>query len=266
MGNKKELSSGEGKAAQKLPAEDTASMSIPGHLREIKTRLTRVILVFVAALVLSYLFSETIVIEFIRMGQVFDFVVIDPAEMVSCYVKITLVMAFVITSPVILHQIWGFVRPALLPSEKRIGFFSLLGGLFFFVVGAVFAYLVAVPFTLQFFVSFGALDVITPQISFLSYINFVLGTLVIFGVVFEMPMLTLFLTQIGLIKPKMLVKSRKIAILIIFIVAAIITPPDVVSQVVIALPMMLLYEISIWICKYIVKRKEAKEEAEAVAA
>ena len=248
--------------AKAAPVAD-AKMSISGHLVEIKSRLTWVIIALVVSIVVCSFFVDPIVVELINKGQGFSFVSIAPGEVVGSYVKIVLIAALVITAPVILYQIWGFIRPALEASEKRMGIFALLGGTGFFIVGVLFAYFVAAPFTLQFFVNFDTTGLIKAQVSIQSYIDFMLTTMVTFGLVFEMPMLTLFLSQLGIIKPKFLIKTRKYAILIIAIVAAILTPPDVISQITIAVPMLVLYEISILVCRVIAKRKDLKKAAQA---
>ncbi|MGI6193297.1 MAG: twin-arginine translocase subunit TatC [Christensenellales bacterium] len=242
---------------------DGAKMSLAGHLVEIKTRLTRVILTFIAGVVLCSFFVEAIITELINKGEGFSFVTIAAGELVGSYVKIVLIAALVLSGPVILYQIWGFVRPALEEHEKRMGLFALLGGTGFFILGVLFAYFVAAPFTLQFFANFDTTGLVKTQVSIQSYIDFMITTLVTFGLVFEMPMLTLFLSQLGIIKPKFLIKTRKYAILIIAILAAILTPPDVVSQITIAVPMLVLYEISIVVCRMIEKRKEQKKAAQA---
>lgn len=260
MPNKNEESAAKTTALQEHTNSSAtpATMSLSGHLSEIKSRLTWIIVIFVLSVVVGSIFVDVIVTEFVRKGSGFNFVYISPAELVTAYVKIVLIAGLVVTSPVILYQIWGFVSPALKQSEKRMGFFAMLGGAGFFLLGAAFAYFAAAPFTINFFVNFDTTGLIDAQISFESYIDFMLSLLVTFGLVFEMPMLTLFLSQLGIVKPQFLIKTRKYAILVIFIIAAVITPPDVVSQVTVALPMIILYEISIMVCRVIVKRKNAK--------
>lgn len=233
-------------------------MTVMGHLREIRTRLVRVALVYVVLVVLCFLFIDSVSEALLRLGSGFNFVYTAPAELVTSYVKLTLVCALVLASPFVLYQIWGFVAPALTVREKRLGFLGLLGGLVFFLLGAVFAYFVAIPFMLEFFVNFNNSELITPMISYDNYLNFVLVTAVSFGVVFEMPVLSLLLSQFGILKPQFLRKFRKYALLIMAIVAAIITPPDVVSQVAILVPMMLLYELSVLISSAVVRRKASK--------
>ena len=244
-------------------ASADVNMSIAGHLVEVKARLTRVILAFVAGIIAGSFVVEPIMSELIRTGRGFSFIYIDPGELVGSYIKVVLIISLVLSAPVILYQIWGFIRPALKASEKRMGLFALLGGTGFFIVGVLFAYLVAAPFTINFFVNFDTTGLVQAQISIKSYIDFMLTTMITFGLVFEMPMLTLFLSQLGIIKPKFLIKTRKYAILVIAVIAAILTPPDVVSQITIGVPMIVLYEISILVCRVIAKRKDLKKAAQA---
>ena len=247
---------------QKQAPADGAKMNISGHLTEIKSRLTWVIIAFVVSVIVCSIFVEPIVAELIKKGNGFNFVYISPGELVSSYVKIVMIASLVLTAPVILYQIWGFVRPALKTGEKRMGFLAMLGGTGFFIAGVLFAYYVAAPFTINFFINFDTSGLINAQISFEKYISFMLSLMVTFGLVFEMPM---FLSQLGIVKPKFLISTRKYAVLVIFIVAAILTPPDVISQFTIAVPMLVLYEISIAVCRFIEKRKKTKNTAEEAA-
>jgi hypothetical protein len=160
-----------GEKGAKSPPSDVR-MSISGHLVEIKSRLTRVILAFVVGVIAGSFVVEPIMSELIRTGKGFSFIYIDPGELVGSYIKVVLIISLVLSAPVILYQIWGFVRPALEANEKRMGLFALLGGTGFFIVGMVFAYLVAAPFTINFFVNFDTTGLIKAQISIKSYIDF----------------------------------------------------------------------------------------------
>ena len=244
------------------PKEGGKRMTVTGHLREIRTRLVRSALVYLLLAVLCFFVVGRISEALMALGRRFHFVYTAPAELVTAYVKLSLVCALVLASPFLLYQIWGFVAPALKRTEKRLVFLGLCGGLVFFLLGAVFAYFVAIPFMLDFFANFDPSGAVLPMISYENYLSFVLGSLVCFGVVFEMPMLALLLSQFGILKAKTLVRFRKYAVLVIAIVAAIVTPPDVVSQIVVLIPMMLLYEISILICRAVGRRKAAKARAE----
>lgn len=236
-------------------------MTVMAHLGEFRKRLVAIALVYLLLAIASFIVVEYIVGALIDLGGELNFVYLAPGELVASYFRLALIMALVLCAPFIAYQIWGFVRPALKTKEKQSCLFGLCGGLIFFLLGAVFAYLVAIPFMLDFFARFGTIE-ITASISFEKYMNFLISTLVCFGLVFELPVLSFLLSHLGILKPGFLAKVRKYAILVIFILAAIITPPDIVSQVMIALPMLLLYELSIWINKAVWKSKEAKAKRE----
>ena len=131
------------------------------------------------------------------------------------------------------------------------------------MLGIVFARLVSVPFMLRFLISFTGEVSVSASISIQQYISFLLTVFLIFGIVFEMPVVTVVLTALGILRAEWLAKGRKIMIVAIFFLAAVITPPDVISQILIAVPMLLLYEISIILCRIVgKKRKQAAEAAE----
>ena len=163
------------------------------------------------------------------------------------------------SSPVFFYQIWSFIAPGLYDEEKRfilpVAFISAI----FFIGGALFCYHIVFPFAFSFFVSFATDEIVAmPKVS--EYLDFVLKLLLAFGLIFEMPLFAFFLSRMGLITADMMRSVRRYAILIIFIVAAILTPPDVVSQLLMAGPMLLLYELSIFIAAMFGKKKKAKEE------
>jgi len=259
--SKANLPQKKGDAGQTKKVVKDKRMTVMAHIGEFRKRLVAIALVYLLLAVACFIVVEYIVGALIDLGGELNFVYLAPGELVSAYFRLALIMALVLCAPFIAYQIWGFVRPALKAKEKQSCLFGLCGGLIFFLLGAVFAYLVAIPFMLDFFARFGTIE-ITASISFEKYMNFLISTLVCFGLVFELPVLSFLLSHLGLLKPGFLAKVRKYAILVIFILAAIITPPDIVSQVMIALPMLLLYELSIWVNKAVWKRKEAKAKRE----
>ena len=176
--------------------------------------------------------------------------------------KLALILAVVVTSPVLIFQIWGFVSPALTKEEKRAVRPALLGGIYFFCLGAAFSYCVALPFMIQFLVNFSQSDFIHSSISVASYLDFMIGMLLTFGLVFEEPMLAFVLTSLGVLTPQLLRTVRSYAIPIIFVLAAVITPPDVVSQFMVAVPMIVLYELSILISAAVYRKRQRAEKAE----
>ncbi|MDO4549177.1 MAG: twin-arginine translocase subunit TatC [Clostridia bacterium] len=250
--------------AKKTKATGDDSMSITGHLSELRRRIAVAVVVLFASFICCFAFIREIADYVLNMGldSGFNFVYLAPSELLTSYFKLSLIAALMITAPVILYELWLFVSPALDEKESRNGRVALVVGFLFFLIGAVFAYTVALPFMVQFLVAFNTSSYIESSISVENYLNFVTRMVAVFGVTFEMPILAFLLSSIGILKTSAMRRVRKYAILVIFIVAAIITPPDVVSQVMIALPMILLYEVSIFICARVEKRRAAREAAE----
>ncbi len=224
-----------------------STMTVAGHLAELRRRLFVIVLALLGFSVLAFVFVESFVNGMLRLSEGFQFVYLAPAELVTAYLKFSLVLGLVFSSPIILWQVWAFVSPGLKGEEKRSVKTAIGAGFLFFLLGALFCYFIVLPMTLNFFYHFNGSTNITPSISFDNYMNFVLSMLVVFGLVFEMPVLSFLLARLGVLQGEWLRKGRKYAILLVFIVAAIITPPDVVSQLMTAAPMLLLYELSIYV-------------------
>jgi len=163
---------------------------------------------------------------------------------------------------VIIWQIMRFVLPALYSNEKKVFFIMMFFGVALFVGGVCFGYFLVLQPVMSTLIRLAGPD-ITPMITASSYMSFVLGFLIPFGLVFEIPMVTYFLTMVGIITPDLLKKNRKYVLLVILILAALLTPPDIVSQLCLAAPMLLLYEIGIQISQFVYKRKLKKERKKA---
>jgi sec-independent protein translocase protein TatC len=176
--------------------------------------------------------------------------------MVHLYVSF--MVALVVAFPYILWEIWSFVRPALLPNEKKYSrglvFFSTL----LFIIGMVFSYFLIVPLTINFFSTYQVSDSVNNSITLNSYISTVVSLTLATGLVFELPIVVFFLTKIGLVTPKFMKKNRKYVLVILLTIAAIITPPDVFSQILVTIPLMLLYELSILISARVYRFKTSK--------
>ena len=238
------------------------NMSLVGHLKEIRNRIALVAVALIVAFVVCFTFIKPLATKLLEMGQKFGFqyVYLSPSELITSYFKLSLILAVVIISPLLLAQIWGFLAPALTKREKKAIGPAFAGGLVFFFIGAVFSYLIAIPFMIQFLINYSRSDMIASAISVASYLDFMVGMVLTFGLVFEMPMLEFVLSNLGILTPEILKKLRSYAVVLIFIVAAVITPPDVVSQFMIAVPMLGLYELSIAISA-VISRRRAKREA-----
>ena len=190
----------------------------------------------------------------------YEFVSIAPQEKLMQYFRVSLIAAVIVTIPVALYQVYAFAKPGLKRSESFFFRLVLLFGLALFCVGVLFAYKVTLPFMLNFLVTLEGTDYITASISIESYINLCLTMFIIFGCVFEMPLVTIILSKMGIANPEILKKGRGVAIVLIFFIAAVVTPPDIVSQCMVAIPMVLLYFVSIFLSGIFYKPKEDDDD------
>jgi sec-independent protein translocase protein TatC len=238
----------------------TRKMPLVSHLNELRRRLMISIGFFLAAASVCFTKVEYFSNELIALAKGFEFIYVAPAELLMSYIMISVICGMVLSLPVICYQLWKFIRPGLMPKERKAGVLVLIFGMILFFGGAAFAYVIVLPFTLKFFVALNTQSNITAMVSVQNYLNFVVTILVTFGTVFELPIVIILLTQIGLINPKIMRKQRKYAILVIFILAAIITPPDVTSQILVAVPMIVLFEVSTIVSSILFHKKLAKLE------
>ncbi len=237
------------------------TMTFWEHVAELRTRLLVSAVALIAGMIVCFFFVEPAARFIMQPVGDMQFIYLSPPELFMSYVKIALLGGFVLASPVILFQIWLFVRPGLSGRER----FSLIIGLFFgvifFVAGAAFSFFVIVPFTIRFFLQYQN-DAIKAMFSFSEYIGFVSSMVLSFGTAFELPIVISILAGLGIVTGTGLAKVRGIGILLIFIAAAIITPPDVVSQIFLGVPMMLLFELSILLAKGQEKRRAKRLDLE----
>ena len=240
------------------------SMSLSGHLRELRNRILVVLAVFIIGVVVCFSSASPSVELLTGLGEDFgyQFVYIRPQELLMVYFTISLLGAFVLSLPVTAYEIFSFCSPGLKQLEKSMMLLGMIFGTVFFVVGVLFAYFITVPFMLRFLISFSSDVAVTASISIQEYMSFLLMVFTIFGVIFELPVLSVILTALGVVRPSWLVKARRPMIVAIFFVAAIITPPDIVSQIMVAIPIVALYEFSILLSRLVYKAKR-KKEAEA---
>ena len=212
------------------------------HLEELRRRIIYCLLFIVAAAFISYPFINKIL--FFLAKPLGKMVFIQPVEAFVTYIKLALFCALFISLPFIIYQIWAFISPGLKKNEKRYALLFAPLGFLLFIIGCAFAYFVIIPFGIKFLLGFQSAWLV-PMITVSSYITFFCIMILIFGCVFQLPVVILLLGKLGLIDPITLRRNRKYVILVIFVIAAIITPPDVITQIMISLPLILLYEISI---------------------
>jgi sec-independent protein translocase protein TatC len=219
------------------------------HLGELRQRIMWSLAAVLVGLGITLPFIERLM-KFVRRpfelaapGQ--KLVFLAPTEAFWVYMKVAIIAGLILAMPMVLYQIWAFVAPGLHTHEKRYAAPFVLVGSLFFVMGAAFAQLVVIPYALRFLVSFPGAE-LAPMISVNSYVDFVLKFTLAFGVVFELPVLITLASRLGIVTPQMLARNRKYAVLGNFIVAAILTPtPDIFNQMLMAGPLILLYELGI---------------------
>ena len=229
---------------------DDGSMTLTGHQKELRNRLIICAAVFVVGVIGFLAISDKLIdlLTAMAMNANYTFVFLAPQEKLMQYFRVSLLAAVVVTVPVALYQMNAFAKHGL---KKREPFFLklvILMGLALFCVGVLFAYKLMMPFMLR-FLSTGieGADYIQTTTSIESYVSLCLTMFIIFGCVFEMPLVTIILSKMGIANPEILKKARGVAIVLIFFIAAVVTPPDIVSQCMVAIPMVLLYFVSIFL-------------------
>jgi sec-independent protein translocase protein TatC len=177
----------------------------------------------------------------------------------SAHIWTSITAGFILAFPFILWEIWKFIKPGLYAKERKNSKRFIIISSFLFFLGVLFGYFVITPLSINFLGAYRVADEVRSNIDLSSYIGLLRASVLASGLIFEMPIIIFFLTKMGLVSPEFLRKYRKYALVLVLIVAAVITPPDIISQIIVAIPMMILYETSITISKIVISR-EKKEK------
>ncbi len=235
-------------------------MPLTEHLRELRARIIKSIVALLVGAGISFYFSDKI-FEILKLPvnksypQV-ELITLSPTEPLFILLKITFIAGLIISSPVILYQIWRFVEPGLYAHEKKLFIPLLTFSIILFISGACFAYFAVLPVALKFLIGIGFSQLnATPFLSVGMYVGFVLKMILGFGIAFEMPIVIYMLQRAGLVTEQQLKKFRRYFIVIAFVIGALIAP-DVATQVLMAIPLIILYEISILLGKMATKKNE----------
>jgi len=228
---------------------DDDKIPFTSHLEELRRRLIICFIAVAVGFVVSYGFKEQlfeILMQPLKhsMAKGDTLIYTNLPEAFFTYLKVAFLTGIGLASPIIIYQFWMFVAPGLYEKEKRLLLPIVFLSTLFFVGGALFGYFIVFPYGFKFFLGF-ATETIRPMPSMKEYLSFAAKLLLAFGIVFELPLVITFMAKLGLVTVPFLKRNRKYAILLFFAGAAILTPPDVVTQIMMALPLMLLYEISI---------------------
>jgi len=250
--------------------EEDEKIPFTSHLEELRNRLIKCFIAVGVGFAISYGFKEILFKILVRplvqvMAEGDHLIFTGLPEAFFTYLKVAMLAGLMLASPVILYQFWMFVAPGLYKKERR-----LLGPIvflssFFFIAGALFGYFIVFPWGFKFFLGF-ATESIRPLPSMKEYLSFSAKLLLAFGLVFELPMVLTFLARLGVVSVDFLKRNRKYAVLLFFVGAAILTPPDVVTQIMMALPLMAMYELSIVGARLFGKKKPHEDKAEPSSA
>lgn len=225
------------------------------HLLELRKRLIRSVIAIAVASIISFFFYDWIFYFLKLPADNINLVYIEMTEMIGTIMKVSLAAGIVLAMPYLVLQGILFISPALTRREKKYVYLILPWVGLMFLGGVLFGYFVLIPPATRFLMTFGA-DIASPEIRVGNYIALITRLLLAIGFVFEMPVITTFLARLGILRPEWLASRRRTAIIVFFIIAAMITPTfDPINQSLVALPMIVLYEMSIWLAKLVYKKK-----------
>ncbi len=237
-----------------MSSPDSKGISL--HLEELRRRLIVCLVAAAAGILISFAFADQLFAILIRPAGNISLIFVEVTEMLSTYMQVCFVGGIIISMPVLVYELIAFVSPALTPKEKRYVWIVLPFIILMFIGGVLFAYFVLIPPAMQFLLSLGS-GIAAPQIRIGNYISLVSRLLLAVGLVFEIPVITTFLARLGVLSSKWLAARWKWAIILAFVLGAVITPTlDPVNQTLVALPLIILYLMSILLARIFEKRKE----------
>ncbi|NIM18884.1 MAG: twin-arginine translocase subunit TatC [Candidatus Latescibacteria bacterium] len=242
-----------------ITEDNLKEMSFLDHLEELRSTIIQSLVVFFVLSVLCWFFSGKILDILINDLPVESLYFHSPLEAFMVRLKVSFVLGFMLAFPFVLSKIWAFISPGLFTSERKKVFPFILSSSALFYAGVLFCYLILIPIVLQFLLRFGT-ENINPLLSVQSSFTFVARLCFTFGIVFQLPIVVLVLSLLGIVTPQFLLRQWRYAIVAIFVAAAILTPPDAVSQVLMAGPIFILYMGSVAIAMIVVRKKKEDEE------
>ena len=241
------------------PVSDAAQRTLWDHLNELRQRLIICLIAVAAGIILSFIFADQVFRFLLVPAGKVNLVFIDVTEMLGTYMQVSLICGFILAMPVLVYHLIMFVSPGLTSVEKKYVWMILPWIFLMFMAGVAFSYFILLPPAIGFLLSFGA-EIATPQIRISNYISLIGRLLLASGLIFETPVITTFLARLGIINSGWMARQRKWAIILAFILGAVITPTiDPVNQTLVALPLIVLYELSIWLAKLVERKPKVKQ-------
>ncbi|MDQ0215270.1 sec-independent protein translocase protein TatC [Oikeobacillus pervagus] len=236
------------------------NMKAVQHFEELRKRIMIVLVAFLLFLIVSFVYVQDLYKFFVK-DLPFKLAVLGPSEVIVVYLMIASVIAIAATIPVAAHQIWLFVKPALTEKERKVTLAYIPALFLLFLLGISFGYFVLFPIVLSFLMSLTG-EMFNTFFTTEKYFRFLLHMTLPFGFLFELPVVIMFLTSLGVINPYRLKKIRKYAYFVLVVVSVCITPPDFLSDVLVIIPLILLYEISVSLSKVVFRKRETRGNSE----
>lgn len=234
------------------------NMHVVQHFEELRKRIIVTLVIFLLFLVLAFIYVQDIY-HLVVQDLPFKLALLGPSDILFVYLMIASIVAITATIPVAAHQAWLYVRPALTPKERRVTIAYIPALFILFILGISFGYFILFPLVLNFLMSLSN-EMFTTFFTTEKYFRFLLHMTLPFGFLFELPVVIMFLTSLGIINPYRLQKIRKYAYFILIVVSILITPPDFLSDILVTIPLLLLYESSISLSKFVYKRQQWTKE------
>ena len=238
-------------------------LSLTDHLGELRDRLIKSAYAIVFMMIVAWNFADKILIlitepvtKYLPNGKL---IYLSPTDMFMAHIKITAMAAVILSCPVWIYQLWKFISPGLYAHEKKYSVVFIGSGVGLFLIGCSFCYFLVLPAALQFLLTFGS-DVGQAMLTLSEYLSFFVTMILVFGAAFEMPLVIVILGLFGIVDQKFLREKRRYAVVILAIVSAIVTPPDIMSMLMLLVPLYVLYEVSIIIVG-ITGRRKAPEDS-----
>lgn len=242
---------GEEESQESSDENSDNSMSVIEHLTELRSRLIRSIIAVIACSCITYFFDEQIM-GFL-MAPAGKLYFMQPGEAFFSYAKVVLFSGFLLATPVVFYQLWRFFVPAFTRRERMILGILVPSSVLLFYAGLAFSFFFIVPFGIKFFMGMGSED-LTPLFSVEKYLDFIITFLLPFGLAFELPIIIIIMAQLGLMTSIRMKKYFRYVFFVSFIIAALLTPPDIISQITLALPLTALYGLSYFVVRFILRK------------
>ena len=240
-------------SAQEVPPEDDGTMSLTAHLTELRSRIIKSLLAIVFGSCVAYLFLDEITHWLtLPVGKLYY---MKPGEAFFTYLKIDIAAGFLIALPIIFYHAWKFFLPALTKNERAVLGILVPASVALFFTGLAFSFFLILPTALKFFMGFGQeSENLQTLFSFGSYFEFVILFMLPFGFVFELPLVIIVLGKLGILTGEKLGKYRRYVFFFSFVIGALVTSPDIITQIAVAIPVILLYEVGYLVVKYILRK------------